>query len=221
MMKRTKDTVFVAGADGVTGTLIVRTLAERGYQVTGLASEPEKKEELQQTGAEVREGSLESAFSDGLTGADAVICAEAPGMSEHPGHSDNLGTIRLIEQCRLEGIGRFILVSALGTQHPESAEQPLKSELLAKRRGEAALAESGMSYTIIRPGELTDEPGTGLVEAAPLLQGTGNIPREDVASAVLAALENPELSGCSFEIVSGNQPLDEALRAIGRKDGAE
>jgi len=73
--------------------------------------------------------------------------------------------------------------------------------------------ESGLSYTIVRPGGLTDDPGTGLVKVGTDLEG-GEIPREDVAATLLAVLETPSTIGKTFELVSGDTPIEEAISAL-------
>jgi uncharacterized protein YbjT (DUF2867 family) len=83
----------------------------------------------------------------------------------------------------------------------------------AKRDADERVLESGLSYTIVRPGGLTDDPGTGLVKIGSDLK-RGEVPREDVAATLLAVLETPSTVGKSFELVSGDTPMDEAIRAL-------
>ena len=83
----------------------------------------------------------------------------------------------------------------------------------AKRDADERVLESGLSYTIVRPGGLTDDPGTGLVKIGTDLE-RGEVPREDVAATLLAVLETPSTVGKTFELVSGDTPIDEAIRAL-------
>ncbi len=83
----------------------------------------------------------------------------------------------------------------------------------AKRDADQAVLDSGLSYTIVRPGGLTDEPGTGLVKVGNDL-ARGEIPREDVAATLLAVLETPGTIGKTFELVSGDTPIEEAMRGL-------
>jgi uncharacterized protein YbjT (DUF2867 family) len=83
----------------------------------------------------------------------------------------------------------------------------------AKADADGRLLESGLDHTIVRPGGLTDDPGSGLVRLGTDLGG-GQIPRDDVAAVVLAVLESPSTVGKTFELVSGDTPIDEAIRAL-------
>ena len=73
--------------------------------------------------------------------------------------------------------------------------------------------ESGLDYTIVRPGALIDDPGTGLVTVGTEIE-RGSIPREDVAAVVVAVLETPDSVGKTFELVSGDTPIEEAVREL-------
>jgi uncharacterized protein YbjT (DUF2867 family) len=83
----------------------------------------------------------------------------------------------------------------------------------AKADADSRLLESGLDHTIVRPGSLTDDPGTGLVTVGTNPE-RGEIPREDVAAVVMAVLETPSSVGTTFELVSGDTPIDEAIRAL-------
>jgi uncharacterized protein YbjT (DUF2867 family) len=76
------------------------------------------------------------------------------------------------------------MVSAMGAADPESGSEAMQPYLFAKARADQALEESGLDYTIVRPGSLTDGPGTGTVEAAESLGRRGEIPREDTARGI-------------------------------------
>jgi len=99
----------------------------------------------------------------------------------------------------------------MGAADPESGPEAMQPYLLAKARADQTLAESGLDYTIIRPGSLTDEAGTGMVEAAPSLGKRGEIPREDTARVIVAALERENTFGQTFEVLSGDTPVEEAI----------
>jgi uncharacterized protein YbjT (DUF2867 family) len=86
--------------------------------------------------------------------------------------------------------------------------------LRAKAAADEALADSGLEFTIVRPGGLTDDPGTGLIEAAESLGRRGQIPRDDVAATLLAVLDEPATVGRTFEILSGEEEIAAALRNL-------
>jgi len=99
----------------------------------------------------------------------------------------------------------------MGAADPESGSEAMQPYLFAKARADQALQESGLDYTIVRPGSLTNDPGTGRVEIAPSLGKRGEIPREDVASTIVATLERQNTFGKTFEVLSGDTPIEEAL----------
>ncbi|GAB6991235.1 SDR family oxidoreductase [Paenibacillus pini] len=207
-------TVFVAGANGQTGRRIVARLVEAGYDVRGLVREPEHQHDLEQAGATCYIGDLTTSFSDGLKGADVVICAVGAGISGVPEHVDHVGTVRLIEQSVLDHISRFVLISSMGTQNPNEMPDFLKPYLIAKRKAEQVLEESGMNYTIIRPGGLTNAPGTGKVKASIAYGQSGLVSRDDVALAAVHALSIPQTDRKSFDLVEGEHEVKDALTGL-------
>ena len=90
----------------------------------------------------------------------------------------------------------------------------MRPDLLAKARADERLRESGLDYTIIRPGSLTDEEETGRIEAAEFLGRRGEISRSDVARTFAEALEMESTYGKTFEILAGETPIREALERI-------
>ncbi|ETT65051.1 SDR family oxidoreductase [Paenibacillus sp. FSL H8-0457] len=206
-------TVFVAGAHGKTGTRIAKLLAEKGYQVRGLIPDEIHKRKMEQEGAEGIVGDLTQSYSDGLRDVDAVICAVGAGVTEDPQETDHVGTVRLIEQCVLLGINRFIMISCMETKHPEHFSE-LKPYLLAKHKAETILEESTLTHTIIRAGELTDDAPAGRVQAHPDLRETGSISRQDVAQAAVLCLSTPETELKAFDLIQGDHPIQDALKGL-------
>lgn len=206
-------TVFVAGANGRTGHKIAKLLVQNGYEVIGLVRQDEHKKLLEDVGASGVLGDLTESFSEGLRRVDAVICAAGAGIDHDPEEVDHVGTVRLIEQCVLEGIDRFIMISSMGTNNPDSMPH-IKPYLIAKRQAEMVLEESTLTHTIIRPGGLTDDEPTGFVEAAPRLEQSGHISRGDVAQAAVLALSIPHTENQSFDLVRGNTPIEQALASL-------
>jgi uncharacterized protein YbjT (DUF2867 family) len=103
------------------------------------------------------------------------------------------------------------MVSAMGASDPEAGSEAMQPYLFAKARADQALEESGLDYTIVRPGSLTNEPGTGTIEAAESLGRRGDIPREDTARVITATLEMKNTFGKTFEVLSGDTPVEEAV----------
>lgn len=106
------------------------------------------------------------------------------------------------------------MVSAMGAADPASGSETMRPYLEAKAEADAALQASGLDFTIVRPGRLTDDPGTGRVAAAERLGRSGEITRDDVASTLVAVLATERTIGRTFELLAGETPIEDALRAL-------
>jgi uncharacterized protein YbjT (DUF2867 family) len=172
-------------------------------------------------GAEARqldiEASDEGDFSVAFAGCDAVVFAAGGGPDgniERKRTVDLEGSLMSITAAQVTGISRFVQVSAMRVDRPVDPErgEVWEAYVEAKRDADAVLRDSGLVWTILRPGGLTDEPGTGLVTLAPEVE-PGTIPRADVAAVIAAVLDNPAAHGKQWELVSGTTPIAEAIAA--------
>jgi uncharacterized protein YbjT (DUF2867 family) len=210
--------VVVAGGHGKVGLRLLRLLADRGHRARGLIRDPNHAIELHNVGAESVLCDFEARddISDCVQGADAVVFAAGAGPGSGPERKrtvDYEGAVKLIDAAKKNGIDRYVIVSAISVDRPEEWSDQMRPYYEAKRDADQAALESGLSYTIVRPGGLSDDPGTGLVKVGTDLE-RGEIPREDVAATLLAVLETPSTSGKTFELVSGDTPIEEAIRAL-------
>jgi uncharacterized protein YbjT (DUF2867 family) len=210
--------VVVAGGHGKVGMGLLRLLADRGHRARGLIRNPDHAIELENLGAESVLCDIEERddISDCVRGADAVVFAAGAGAGSGPERKrtvDYGGAVKLIEAAKKNGIDRYLIVSAMGVDRPELWSEPMVPYYEAKRDADQAVLESGLSYTIVRPGGLTDDSGTELVKVGTDLE-RGEIPREDVAATLLAVLETPSTIGKTFELVSGDTPIEEAISAL-------
>jgi uncharacterized protein YbjT (DUF2867 family) len=210
--------VVVAGGHGKIGIRLLRLLADRGHRARGLIRNPDHARDLEEVGAEAVVCDIEALgdISECCEGAEAVVFAAGAGPgsgSERKRTVDYGGAVKLIEAAKNNGIDRYLIVSAISVDRPEEWSDQMRPYYEAKRDADQAVLESGLSYTIVRPGGLTDDPGTGLVKVGTHLE-RGEIPREDVAAMLLAVLEAPSAVGKTFELVSGNTPIEEAIRAL-------
>ena len=210
--------VVVAGGHGKVGLLLLRLLAERGHRGRGLIRNPDHEADLREVGAEPVICDIEALedISACCEGADAVVFAAGAGPGSGPERKrtvDYEGAVKLIEAAKKNGIDRYVIVSAISVDRPEEWSDQMRPYYEAKRDADQAVLESGLSHTIVRPGGLTDDPGTGLVRVGTDLERR-EIPREDVAATVLATLETPSAIGKTFELVSGDMPIEEAIRGL-------
>jgi uncharacterized protein YbjT (DUF2867 family) len=124
------------------------------------------------------------------------------------------GAVKLIEAAKQNGISRYVIVSSMGADDPPPGDEVFAVYLQAKAAADQAVRESGLEFTIVRPGGLTNDPGTGRIEAAESLGRRGRIPRDDVAATLAAALDDPATVGKTFEILSGEEEIAAALRSL-------
>src|SRR5262245_7062479 len=205
--------VVVAGGHGKVGLRLLRLLAERGHRARGLVRNPDHVADLADTGAEAVVCDMEALDSVAgcCTGADAVVFAAGagPGSGAERKRTVDLGAaVKLMEA----GVRRYVMVSAISAGRPEEWSEPMRPYYEAKAEADRRLEESGLDYTIVRPGSLTDDPGTGLVTVGTNLSGA--IARDDVAALLLAVLEAPRTIGKTFELISGDTPVEEAVRGL-------
>jgi len=217
-------TVAIAGGHGKIALLLGRLLGQRGDTVRGLIRNPAQEGDLRAAGVEPVLCDLEG---DGdvaavVRGADAVVFAAGAGSGSGEARKRTMdleGAVKLIEAAQAEGVSRYLMVSAMGAADPpaEGADaagnEVFGAYLRAKAGADEALRASGLDYTIVRPGGLTDDPGTGLVRIAERLD-RGQIPRADVAAVLLACLDEPRTIGKSFDLIGGETPIAEALAAL-------
>ena len=126
-------------------------------------------------------------LTDALHGADAVVFAAGAGPGSGPERKrtvDYGAAVKLIAAAEAAGVDRYVMVSSIGAHQPEAGQGPMRAYLQAKADADEALAASGLQWTIVRPGSLTDDPGTGLVSLSTDLGRRGPIPRDDVAAVV-------------------------------------
>jgi uncharacterized protein YbjT (DUF2867 family) len=214
-----KPVVLVVGATGRTGSAAVDQLVAQGrLHVRALVRDPAKAK--LPDGVEVVKGDLRDAASlDGaVKGATYVISAAGSHGDfrgdNRPEFVDYQGVRDLASAAKAAGVKRFCLVSSMGVTHPENPMNKMMNGIMDwKLKGENALRASGLSYTIVRPGGLRDEPGgkTGVkAMQGDVSQGEGFIPRADVATACIAALDLKAADRVTFEVVSapGTPPAD-------------
>lgn len=211
--------VLVAGGHGKVAQHLLRLLAERGHHGRGLIRNPDHAEDLRRLGAVPVLCDLETDdVRPHLGAAEAIVFAAGAGPGSGPERKrtvDYGGAVKLIEAAEELGVRRYAIVSSIGAGDPEAGPEAMRPYLHAKADADAALRDSSLDWTIVRPGGLTDAPGSGLVELAPSFGRHGQVPREDVALTVVECLGEPGTIGKSFELLEGDTPVVEALRALG------
>jgi uncharacterized protein YbjT (DUF2867 family) len=210
--------VLVAGGHGQIAQRLLRLLAERGHRGRGMIRNEAHAADLEALGAEPVLCDLEHDDPrPHLGGADAIVFAAGAGPGSGPERKRTMdygGAVKLIEAARELGVARFAIVSSMGTEDVEHADERMRPYLEAKRDADEALRASGLDWTIVRPGRLTDAPGTGRVDAARALGRRGEITRDDVALTLLEALLQDGTIRVAFDVLEGPTPVAAALRAL-------
>jgi uncharacterized protein YbjT (DUF2867 family) len=206
--------VVVAGGHGKIGLRLLRLLADRGHRARGLVRNTDHVQDLADVGAEAVVCDMEELddLSGCCSGAEAVVFAAGAGPGSGP---ERKRTVDLGAAVKLmnAGVRRYVMVSAISAGRPEEWSDAMRPYYEAKAGADERLMESGLDYTIVRPGALTDDPGTGRVTVGTEL-GYGSVSRDDVAAVLLAVLETPGSIGKTFELVEGDTPIEDAVRGL-------
>ena len=209
---------MVAGGHGKVARRLLRLLAERGDRARGLIRNPDHAEDLEAVGAEavVCDLEREEDLSPFVEGADAVVFAAGAGPGSGPERKKTVdlgGAVKLIEACQAKGVRRYVMVSSVGADDPSRGSEQMRPYLEAKAAADRALEQAGLDHTIVRPGRLTDDPGNGRIAAGPEVQ-RAEIPRDDVAATLAEVLVADSTIGKAFVVVSGETPIEEAVRSL-------
>ena len=210
--------VLVVGSTRGTGNLVVRALLDRGHGVRAMVRSPEQATALEERGATAVRGDLEGSLDGVVAGVDAVAFCAGSGSQTGPDATlrvDLHGAVRVIDACVEAGVGRFVLLSSIAADDPMRGSAAIRHYLAAMHARDRILSTSGLDATIVRPGGLTHDPGTGEVEVGiPVLGARGSIPRADVAAVMVGCLERDDTIGATFELVSGRTPIEAALEQV-------
>jgi uncharacterized protein YbjT (DUF2867 family) len=210
--------VLVVGGHGKVAMRLLKLLADRGDSPRGLIRDTDQVSDLEAIGAQPIVLDIEAKeIGDAAAGSDAVVFAAGAGGGSGPARKQTVdfrGAVNLAEAAKKNGISRYVMVSAMGVNHPERWSGQMKPYYEAKAAADKAVAESGLDYTIVRPGRLTDDPGTGMVALADLSESGTSIPRDDVALVLFEVLGADNTIGKDFDLLSGETPAAEAVRAL-------
>ncbi|WP_406236282.1 NAD(P)H-binding protein [Isoptericola jiangsuensis] len=213
--------VFIVGAAGKVGRSLAQQASARGHRVLALHRAQQQAAELTALGARPVQGDLlqldVAALAALMKGCDVVVFSAGAGGKGGASMTDAIdgrGLELAVSAAQAAAVPRFLLVSAF----PEAGRgkhlsDTFENYMVVKKRADVHLAESPLDWVILRPGTLTDEPGTGRVRAG-LAIPYGNIARADVAATLLALIEHPQLRRCIIELTEGETPVFDALQAL-------
>jgi uncharacterized protein YbjT (DUF2867 family) len=207
--------VAIAGGHGQIALRLTRLLTERGDQVRSLIRNPDHADDIREAGGEPVVCDLEEAddalVATAVRGADAVVFAAGAGPgsgAQRKGTMDLGGAVKLIAAAKASDIRRYVMVSSINADPNHPGDDTFSVYLRAKGEADAELAASGLDYTIVRPGPLTNDPGTGRVA---LDAGRGDVTRDDVAAVLAAVIHEPGTIGRTFDLSGGDTPIELVL----------
>jgi uncharacterized protein YbjT (DUF2867 family) len=211
--------VLVAGGHGKIALRLLRLLASEGHRARGLIRNPGQAADLEAVGAVAVLGDLEAdaSLAEDVHGADVVVFAAGAGPGSGPERKrtvDRGGAVKLVDAALAVGVRRYVMISSIGADRPQVASGGMRPYLEAKAEADRYLLASGLEYTIVRPGSLTDDPGTGRVRVSTDLGGRGEIRRDDVAAVIAQVLDAHNTIGVTFEVFSGDLLVAEAVRSL-------
>lgn len=209
--------VVIAGGHGKIALLLEERLSERGDQAVGIVRNPDHVADVESRGAEAVVLDLEQASVDELAGvvrgADAVVFAAGGGPGSGVARKETVdkgAAILLADAAERAGVSRYLMVSSMGTDQADpDSDDVFQVYLRAKAAADEDLRSRDLDWTVIQPGRLTDEPGTGRVTLDPTAEPR-EVPRADVAHALEAALDRPATFRKQFTLLSGPVPIEEA-----------
>ncbi len=212
--------VAIAGGHGQIAQRLATVLSRRGDEVVALIRNPAHADDVRGAGAEPAVVDLEHASEDdvaqAIVGCDAVVFAAGAGPGSGPQRKDTMdygGAVKLIAAAKQAGVGRYVIVSSMGANPDERGDDTFSVYLRAKGRADDAVRASGLDATVVRPGGLTNDAGTGRVKLGDRVP-RGQVPRDDVAAVIVAVLDSSSTIGRTFDLVGGDTPVAEAVAAI-------
>jgi uncharacterized protein YbjT (DUF2867 family) len=212
--------VVIAGGHGKVALRLTRLLYERGDRVRSLIRNPAHASDVENAGGDPVVSDLEHESEDDLAqavaGAQAVVFAAGAGPGSGPERKwtvDYGAAVKLIDAARANGIDRYVMLSSRGADPDAGRTDTFGIYLRAKGLADAELRASGLAYTIVRPGWLTDDPGTGHVRASEHVDD-GKISRDDVAAVLAFTVHDGVLAGVTLEVIAGDEPIEQALTKL-------
>lgn len=213
--------VVIAGGHGKIALRLERLLAERGDSVIGLIRSADQGKDLAAVGArgvvcDLEKVSLED-LAGGLSGADAVVFAAGAGPGSGSARKDSVDRAAaglLADAAELAGVPRYLMVSTMGIERAGApgTDPGFTDYLRAKGAAENDLRARSIGWTVLRPGPLLDEPGSGFVRLAVPSLPVAPVPRDDVALVLRELLDLPASAGRTLELTAGAEPVADAVR---------
>ncbi|MDH6698710.1 uncharacterized protein YbjT (DUF2867 family) [Streptomyces sp. MAA16] len=213
--------IVIAGGHGQIALRLERLLAARGDEVAGIIRRPEQGDDLREAGAEPVVLDLESAsveeVAEVLRGADAAVFAAGAGPGSGAARKETVdkgAAVLFADAAVRAGVRRHVVVSSMGADPAHQGDDIFDAYQRAKGEADAYVRGlDGLDWTILRPGMLTNDAGTGLVRLE-AHTGRGPVPRDDVAAVIAELLDTVATAGLTLELISGSAPVSVAVKSV-------
>ncbi|WP_034919879.1 SDR family oxidoreductase [Gillisia sp. CAL575] len=211
--------VLVVGATGQTGKRIIEILnSSSTFEPYAMIRKDDQRQMFEDMDVETVMGDLEKDVDQTVQGMDKVIFAAGSGGDTGEDKTiaiDQNGAIKMIDASIKAKVKKFVMLSSMGADKPES-NKDLKVYLEAKQTADEHLKNSGLAYTIVRPGALNDDLGLAKVKLAEKLDQSGEISRDDVAFLLVMSLADPLVKNKTFEALEGKESIKNAIINLSR-----
>lgn len=218
--------IVIAGGHGQIARRLARLLAARGDDVVSIVRQPAHLPDAAADGATGvlldLEGASVGKVAEVVAAADATVFAAGAGPGSGSARKDTVdrgASVLLADAAEMADVPRFVQISSMGTDAVAGGGEPtgMNDGFVAYLRAKAAAEDDlrgrdGLRWTILRPGRLTDDPGTGLVSLATSLAFDA-VTRDDVAGVVAGMLTSDATAGMTLELTGGTTPIAEAVAA--------
>lgn len=205
---------LIIGASGQVGRHVV-SLLHQHCPVVAMVRDKTRTSALFPSGVDVIEADIETDISDALHGCSRVVFSAGSGAGTSAEQTllvDLWAACKVIDRAKSCGVTHFLMVSSRGADNPDNGPLPIKPYLIAKHVADRYLIDSGLPYTILRPGRLIDERATGLVNTVrPVDPKQQVISREDTAASIVHCLCQPVELDSIYELYQGCTPIAQAL----------
>ncbi|MEV5958354.1 SDR family oxidoreductase [Streptomyces sp. NPDC051987] len=213
--------IVIAGGHGQIALRLERLLSARGDEVAGIIRKAEQSDDLRAVGAEPVLLDLESAsveeVAEQLRGADAAVFAAGAGPGSGAARKETVdkgAAVLFADAAVRAGVRRFVVVSSMGANPAHRGDGVFDVYLRAKGAADAYVTrQSALDWTILRPGSLTDAPGTGLVRLE-AHTGGGAVTRDDVAAVLAELVDTSATAGLTLELIGGSTPVGVAVKSV-------
>ncbi|MFC0525855.1 SDR family oxidoreductase [Pontibacillus salicampi] len=214
--------VLIVGANGQIGKHLVKDIQDHdSLKARALIRKEEQASYFHDLGAETAIVDLEGEVDnivEAAKGVDALVFTAGSGPHTGPDKTmmiDLDGAIKTMKAAEQAGVKRYVMISSFDTRREaiQSASESFAPYVVAKHYADEWLRGTNLNHTIIHPGKLTNDDGTGHVEAAAEVE-RGEVPRQDVARVILETLVHDSTIGKEFQVVSGQQSITDAVTSL-------